>query len=120
MTNVAISVAKYENECPSTCHTAQAGFKTTLLCSLGPTLGGAIGPPPDGFKMISVQEIMTDVKSRYGKVDQVTFARMEEVLATPLDHVQNLEKHIATNKCHMSMQTSAGYPLEEYRKVPNF
>jgi hypothetical protein len=63
---------------------------------------------------------MDNVKSRYGKVDQVTFARMEEVLATPLDHVKNLEKHVATQKRHMLMQTSAGYPLEEYRKVPNF
>jgi hypothetical protein len=45
---------------------------------------------------------------------------MEEVLATPLDHVQNLEKHVATQKRHMLMQTSAGYPLEEYRKVLNF
>jgi hypothetical protein len=64
---------------------------------------------------------MDDLKARYGKVDQVvTLARMEEVLATPLDHVQNLEKHIASQKRHMLMQTSAGYPLEEYRKVLNF
>ncbi len=120
MTNAAISVAKYENERHLTWHTAQTAFNSSLIRSLGPTLEGAIGPPPDGFKMISTREIMDNVKSRYGKVDQVTFARMEEVLATPLDHVQNLEKHVATQKRHMLMQTSAGYPLEEYRKVLNF
>jgi hypothetical protein len=112
MTNAAISVAKYENERHLTWHTAQTAFKSSLIHSLGPTLEGAIGPPPDGFKMISTRKIMDNVKSRYGKVDQVTFARMEEVLATPLDHVQNLEKHVATQKRHMLMQTSAGYPLE--------
>ncbi len=58
---------------------------------------------------------MDEVKTRYGKVDQVTLARMEEVLATPLDHVDNLEKHISNQKRHMLMQTSAGYPIEEYR-----
>jgi hypothetical protein len=63
---------------------------------------------------------MDNVKARYGRVDQVTFARMEEVLATQLNHVQNLEKHVVTQKRHMLMQTSAGYPLEEYRKVLNF
>ena len=70
--------------------------------------------------MISVQDIMDDVKARYGRVDQVTFGRMEEILATPLDHVQNLEKLISSQKRHMLMQTSAGYPLEEYRKVRIF
>jgi hypothetical protein len=67
--------------------------------------------------MISAKNIMDNVKTRYGRVDQMTFARMEKVLATPLNHVQNLEKHIATQKRHMLMQTSAWYPLEEYRKV---
>jgi hypothetical protein len=113
MTNAAISVAKYDNERHLIWHTAQESFKSSLIRSLGPTLEGAIGPPPDGFKMISSRDIMANVKTRYGKVDQMTFARMEEVLATPLDHVQNLKRH-------MLMQTSAGYPLEEYRKVLNF
>jgi hypothetical protein len=119
MTNAAIFVAKYDNERHLIWHTAQESFKNSLIRNLGPTLEGAIGPPPDGFKMISSRDIMADVKARYGKVDQMTFARMEEVLATPLDHVQNLEKHVATQKRHMPI-TSAGYPLEEYRKVLNF
>ena len=91
-----------------------------ILYDLVHNTEGAIGPPPDGFKSISTREIMEQVKTRYGRVDATTFARMEEVLATPLDHVQNLEKHVATQKGHMLMQTSAGYPLEEYRKVLNF
>jgi hypothetical protein len=45
---------------------------------------------------------------------------MEEVLATPLDHLHNLDKHLSAQKRHMLMQTSAGYPLEEYRKVQIF
>jgi hypothetical protein len=117
----AISVAKYENERHMMWHTTQASFKSSLIRSLGPSLEGAIGPPPDGFQMILAMAIMDNVKARYGRrVNQMTFARMEEVLATPLDHVQNLEKHIATQKRHMLMQTSAGYSLEEYRKVLNF
>jgi hypothetical protein len=94
ITNAAISVAKYENERHMMWHTAQAGFKSSLIRSLGPSLEGAIGPLPDGFQMISAKDIMDNVKTRYGKVNQMTFARMEEVLTTPLDHVQNLKKHV--------------------------
>ncbi len=46
MTNAAISVAKYANERHQIWHTAQTGFKAALIRSLGPTLEGAIAPPP--------------------------------------------------------------------------
>ncbi len=120
ITNAAISVAKYNNDRHQTWHDAQVSFKSALIRSLGLTLEGAIGPPPEGFKTISARAIMDEVKARYGKVDQVTFARMEDVLSTPLDHIHNLDKHLASQKRHMLMQTSAGYPLEEYRKVRIF
>ncbi len=107
----AISVAKYDNERDQIWHDSRVAFKLALIRSLGPTFEGAIGPPPEGFRMISVQNIMDDVKARYGRVDQVTFGRMEEVLARSLDHVQNLEKLISSQKRHMLMQmvTLAGY-----------
>jgi hypothetical protein len=46
MTNATISVAKYENERHMMWHTAQAGFKSSLIRSLDPSVDGAIGPPP--------------------------------------------------------------------------
>jgi hypothetical protein len=119
-TNAQISVAKYANDRHLIWHDAQTTFKSALIRSLGPTLEGAIGPPPDGFKMISPSQILAEVKLRYGTVDQVAFEKMEDILAAPLDNIQNLEKHIATQKKHMLMQTAAGYPIEEYRKVRLF
>jgi hypothetical protein len=122
MTNAQISCAKYANDRHQTWHDAQTTFfKAALIKSLGPTLEGAIGPPPDGFKMVSPRQILDEVKLRYGTVDQMAFDKMEDILAVPLDHVQNLERHIiATQKKHMLMQTAAGYPIEEYRKVRLF
>jgi hypothetical protein len=46
MTNSAISVAKYANDRHQIWHDAQTSFKTALIRSLGPTLEGAIVPPP--------------------------------------------------------------------------
>jgi hypothetical protein len=45
---------------------------------------------------------------------------MEDILTSPLDHVQNLDKHLANLKQHMMMQIAAGYHIEEYRKVSIF
>jgi hypothetical protein len=50
----------------------------------------------------------------------MAFSKLEDLLASPLDHVQNFEKHIASQKKHMLVQTAAGYPIEEYRKVRIF
>jgi hypothetical protein len=50
MTNAAISVAKYDNDRHQTWHDAQVSFKSALIRSLGPTLEGAIGPPPGGIQ----------------------------------------------------------------------
>ena len=46
MTNAAISVAKYDNERHQIWHDSRVAFKLALIRSLGPTLEGAIGPPP--------------------------------------------------------------------------
>ena len=81
MTNAQISVAKYANDRHLIWHDAQTTFKSALIRSLGPTLEGAIGPPPDGFKMISPSQILAEVKLRYGTVDQVAFEKMEDILA---------------------------------------
>jgi hypothetical protein len=70
--------------------------------------------------MITARQILDDAKLRYATVDQMAFAKMEDLLASPLDHIQNLEKHIACQKKHILMQTAAGYPIEEYRQVRIF
>ena len=62
MTNANISVAKYTNDRHQTWHDALASFKGKLIKSLGPTLEGTIGPPPDGFKLLSVRE--SSIRSR--------------------------------------------------------
>ncbi len=82
MTNSAISVAKYSNDRHQIWRDALATFKSRLIRSLGPTLEGTIGPPPDGFKLLAVQQIMDDVRTKYGTVDQMALAKMEEVLTT--------------------------------------
>jgi hypothetical protein len=56
----------------------------------------------------------------YGIVDQMALNKMEDILASPLDAIANLDKHLASMRQHMLMQTTAGYPIEEHRKVRIF
>jgi hypothetical protein len=101
MTNANISVAKYSNDRHATWHEAQeSSFKAMLNRSLGPTLEGTLGPPPDGFTLLSVQQIVNAVKNKYGTVDQMALSKMEDILTSPLDHVKNLDKHLANLKQH--------------------
>jgi hypothetical protein len=120
MSTDAISVAKYNNERHLIWHDAVTALKKSVIRSLGPTLAGTIGPPPDGFKLKSLQDIVTDVRTKFGVVDQVALNRMAEILTSPLDHVANLNKHLATLRRHILMQTAAGYSIEEYRQVRIF
>jgi hypothetical protein len=121
MSSEEIAVAKYHNEDRHrTWHTAVAKFKTALVASLGPTLGGTIGPPPDGFKLKSSRAIVEAVRTKYATANQMSLNQMDEVLMSPLDHVENLDKHLAKIRQHILMQATAGYAIEEYRQVRIF
>jgi hypothetical protein len=64
--------------------------------------------------------VTTAVKGFYGTIDQMALNKMEDILAGPLDSVGILDKHLANMRQHMLMQTTAGYPIEEHRKVRIF
>ena len=120
MTNAQISVAKYNNDRHKIWHEAVTVLKSNIVRSLGPTLESTIGPPPQGFRLQSLRQIVDAVRAKYGTVDQLALDKMEDVLATPLDHVSNLDKHLARLKQHILMQAAAGYAIEPYRQVKLF
>jgi hypothetical protein len=120
MSSEEIAVAKYHNDRHRLWHTAVAKFKTALIASLGPTLGVTIGPPPDGFKLKASRAIVEAVRTKYATANQMSLNQMDEVLMSPLDHVENLDKHLAKIRQHILMQATAGYAIEEYRQVRIF
>ena len=120
MLNAQISVAKYNNDRFEIWHSAKESFKAKLVNSLGPTLGSTIGPPQHGFKTIQLMDIMQAVEDRYGTIDQVALQRMQETLSSPLEHVRDLNKHLATLTQHILMHEAAGFPIEDYLRVRYF
>ena len=120
MLNAQISVAKYQNDKHEVWHKAKEAFKTGLIRSQGPTLAGSICPPPNGFRNISVMDIMDAVKDRYDTVDQLSLDRMEETLSSPLVNVRDLNKHLAKLHKNILMHEAAGFPIEDYVRTRLF
>ena len=120
MTNAQISVAKYSNDRHEVWHKAKETFKTGLIRSLGPTLAGTIGPPPNGFRNIELMDIMNAVHDRCSTVDQVALNRMEETLSSPLVNIRDLNKHLAKLNRNIMMHEAAGFPIEDYVRVRLF
>ena len=120
MTGPTIAVHAYGNKKHEMWHKAKEQFKAALIRSLGPTLSATIAPPPIGFKMMSLLDIMTRVAAKYATVDVTALDRMEAIMNTPMDHVTNLEPHLAKLTRHINMHVAAGFDIEEYRRVKFF
>jgi hypothetical protein len=70
--------------------------------------------------MMSLGNIVAAVRTKYGVVDQIALNKMEEIITSPLDNVSSYDRHLAQLRQYILMQTAAGYPIEEYRKVRIF
>jgi hypothetical protein len=109
MTGPQISIAQYGNKRHETWHKAKEQLKMAIIASLGPTLAATIGPPPMGFKVMSIHAIMEAVSLKYATVDWTSLNKMDEIMMTPLDNVANLDKHLARLTRHINMSVAAGW-----------
>jgi hypothetical protein len=101
-------------------HKAKEQLKMAIIASLGPTLAAKIGPPPMGFKVMSIHAIMEAVSLKYATVDWTSLNKMDEIMMTPLDSVANLDKHLARLTRHINMSVAKGFEVEEHRRVKVF
>jgi hypothetical protein len=102
MTGRTISIHRYGNDRHEMWHKAKEQLKAALIRSLGNTLSATIAPPPIGFKMMSIQDIMTKVATKYATVNVTALDKMDSIMNTPLDHVTNLEPHLARLTRHIN------------------
>ncbi len=120
MTAPTIAVAKYANERHQLWHDIKALMKRLIVNSLGPTLSAIFGPPPHGFTLRSIRQIMDSVNAKFENVDAVVLDALEEVLLTPLESVYDLEKHVSRLTRYIMISNNSGFPIEEYRQVRIF
>jgi hypothetical protein len=70
--------------------------------------------------MISTGTIMAQVCDKYGALDKVGLDKLDDLLIEPLDHVRNLDKHLARLFKTILMSETAGFPVDELRRVKIF
>ncbi len=119
MTGPTIAIHRYGNERHETWHKAREQLMMAIIRSLGATLAGTIGPPPNGFKMMSIIDIMDSVAMKFATVDWTSLKKMDDIMATPLDNIMLLDSHLARLTRHI-MSVVAGFDVEEHRRVKMF
>jgi hypothetical protein len=117
MSPTAIAVAKYKNEQHHIWHDTKTLLKRLIVDSLGPTLAATFGPPPHGFALKTIRQIVTDVNYKFENVDAVALDALKEALLLPLESVYDLEKHLTRLTRYILISAHAGFPIEDYRQV---
>jgi hypothetical protein len=120
MTGPTIAINRYANERHETWHTAKEQLKAAIIRSLGATLSTTIGPPPNGFKMMTIRTILEQVALKYATIDWTSLNKMEDIMVTPLDNVMLLDAHLTRMIRHINMSVVAGFNVEEYQRVKIF
>ena len=120
MTGPTIAINRYANERHETWHNAKEQLKAAIIRSLGDTLSTTIGPPPNGFKMMTIRTILEQVALKYATIDWTSLDKMEDIMVTPLDNVMLLDAHLTRLTRHINMSVAAGFNVEEYRRVKIF
>jgi hypothetical protein len=120
MTGPQKTVIKYGNDHHETWHNAKEKLKASIIRSLGAILAGTVGAPPDGFKVMSMRDIIMKVETKYATVDWTSLNKMDDIMMTPLDNITNLDHHLARLTQHINMSVAAGFDVEEHRRVKMF
>ena len=117
MTPTEITVAKMTNKTRDDWMIAEQNLKLAIMDSVGETIRHIIAPPPLSFQNMTISNIIEEVRNVYGKTTRHTVRRIKEILAEKLDNVRNLRTHVAKMRNAFTISTSAGIPVDEFRRV---
>ncbi len=84
MTSVGLYVARSSNEQLLEWTTAEEALKPAIQESLGPVVRQIVKHPQHGFTLLSIQDIMANVRTRYGKMRKNTRKNLEEKMTSRL------------------------------------
>ena len=117
MSPTEITVAKMTNKTRDDWMIAEQNLKLAIMDSVGETIRHIIAPPPLSFQNMTISNIIEEVRNVYGKTTRHTVRRIKEILAEKLDNVRNLRTHVAKMRNAFTISTSAGIPVDEFRRV---
>jgi hypothetical protein len=117
MSPTEITVFRMRNKTRDDWMNAEQNLKLAIMDSVGETIRHIIAPPPLSFQNMTILDIIEEVRNIYGKTTRHTVKRIKEILSEKLDHVRNLRTHVAKMRNAFTISTSAGIPVDEFRRV---
>jgi hypothetical protein len=120
MTNVELYVAKASNDRRQGWIDAEETLKRAVKQSLGPVVHQNIRDSTVRFQRLSVADIITRVSNKYGRMEKDTKHSLKERMLTMLQTMDGLDTHISNLRELFDISTTAGFLMDEDRKVEIF
>ena len=85
--------------------------------SLGPVVRQIVKHPLHGFTLLSIQDIMASVRSRYGKMRKNTRKNLEEKMSSRLASTDSFETHVSHLREQFLTFEKGGHQILEEKRV---
>ena len=120
MTSVELYVAKAANDRTQSWIDSTEALKRAVIKSLGRVIRQMVRAPKVRFQRMSVADIMTKVRARYGCMQRDTKANLREKMLTMLPTTDKLDTHISDLDDMFEVSEIAGFPIDENTKMDIF
>jgi ribosome-associated translation inhibitor RaiA len=120
MTNIAMYVANASNTKLQLWVDSLETLKRAVLKSLGKVIRQVIKASKVRFQLMTVYDIMTRVRQRYGKMEKDTKANLKERMLTMLPTTDGIDTHMSNLREMFDVSETAGFPVDNDRQVEIF
>ena len=120
MTNVELYVAKASNDRLQVWIDALEALKRAVIKSLGRVVRQIVRDPRIRFQQLSVPDIITRVRARYGRMQKDIKQNLKDRMTTILPTADGLDTHISNLTDLFDVSATAGYPISETDKLDIF
>ena len=120
MTSVELYVAKANNDKLQLWIDAGEALKRAVIKSLGRVVRQVVQQGKTRFQQLSVFEILARVRARYGKMQKDTNSDLKGRMLKILMTAEGIDTHISDLQDLFDISDTAGFPVDEYRKVEIF
>ena len=117
MSSADLYVAKAANDELLQWVTHEEALKTAIVKSLGVVVRQIMQHPLHGFTLMSIREILTKVRTKYGRMRTDTRKNLHERMTTRLVATENCDTHVSNLRELFTISTVGGHPVPEDQRV---
>jgi hypothetical protein len=120
MTNSQLYVAKATNDRLQIWIDSGETLKRAVIKSLGRVVRQVIKAKTVRFQQMSVATILAKVRARYGRMQKDAKLSLQDRMLTLLTTIDGFDTHISNLQDMFEISETAGFPIDEIRKVEIF